>query len=108
MSLIEILQNDGNIHVDDNHEVDNDKGDEVDDGNKREAAVSVWKILVVRVTVWRLGHERVQDVIPACRGHQSRTNKQTSAVRRGRMSAPIIEPNQKQRGRNSTWLPTTV
>ena len=51
MSLIEILQNDGNVHVDHNHEVDNDKGDKVDDGDEGEATVAVWQILVLWITV---------------------------------------------------------
>ena len=42
MSLIEILQNDGNVHVDDNHEIDDDKGDKINDRNKRMAAIAVW------------------------------------------------------------------
>ena len=55
MGLIEILQDDGDVHVDHDHEVDDDKGHEVDDGHEGEAAVPVGKLLVVRVTVWRLG-----------------------------------------------------
>ena len=75
MGLIEILQDDGDVHVDHDHEVDDDKGHKVDDGHEGEAAVPVGKLLVVRVTVWRLGHQRVQHVIPASRGHQSENIK---------------------------------
>ena len=71
MGLIEILQDDGDVHVDDDHEVDYDEGHKVDDGHEGEAAVSVGKLLVVRVTVRRLRHQRVQHVIPARRGHKS-------------------------------------
>ena len=71
MGLIEILQDDGDVHVDDDHEVDYDEGHKVDDGHEGEAAVSVWKLLVVRVTVRRLRHQWVQHVIPARRGHES-------------------------------------
>ena len=71
MSLIKVLQDDGDVHVDDDHEVDYDKGHKVDDGHEGEAAVPVWKLLVVRVAVRRLRHQRVQHVIPARRGHES-------------------------------------
>ena len=92
VSLIEILQNDGNVHVDHNHEVDNDKGDKVDDGDEGEAAVSIRKVFVVRITVWWLGHQRVQHVIPARGGHESGTN---ISLRTGRMFCPIIGRKQK-------------
>ena len=92
MSLIKILQNDGNVHVDHNHEVDNDEGDKVDDGDKGEATVSVGKMFVVRITVRRLGHQRVQDVIPARGGHESETN---IGLRTGRMFCPIIGGKQE-------------
>ena len=70
MSLIKILENDGDIHVDDNHKVDDYKGYKVDDGHEGEAAVSIWKLLVVWVAVRGLGHQRVQHVIPPSRGHE--------------------------------------
>ena len=41
MGLIEVLQNDGDVHVDDDHEVDDDEGDKVDDGDDRKATVTV-------------------------------------------------------------------
>ena len=75
MGLIEILQDDGDVHVDHDHEVDDDKGHKVDDGHEGKAAVPVRKLLIVRVTVGRLGHQRVQHVIPARRGHQSENTK---------------------------------
>ena len=59
MCLIEVLENDGDVHVDHNHEVDDDEGDKVDDGNKGESAIAIWKIFVVGITVWRLGHQRI-------------------------------------------------
>ena len=55
MGLIEILQDDGDVHVDHDHEVDDDKGHKVDDGYEGEAAVPVGKLRVVRVTGRRLG-----------------------------------------------------
>ena len=59
MCLIEVLENDGDVHVDHNHEVDDDEGDKVDDGDKGESAIAIWKIFVVGITVWRLGHQRI-------------------------------------------------
>ena len=70
MSLIEILENDGDVHVDDDHEVDDDEGHEVDDGDEGEAAVPVGQLLVAGVAVGRLSHQRVQHVVPPGRGHQ--------------------------------------
>ena len=48
----------------------NYKGYKVDDGHEGEAAVSIWKLLVVWVAVRGLGHQRVQHVIPPSRGHE--------------------------------------
>ena len=76
MGLIEILQDDGDVHVDDDHEVDYDEGHKVDDGHEGEAAVSVWKLLVVRVTVRRRRHQRVQHIIPASGGHESEERRE--------------------------------
>ena len=56
MGLVEVLQDDGDVHVDDDHEVDDDEGDKVDDGDKRKPAVSIRKIFVVWITAWWLGH----------------------------------------------------
>ena len=53
MSLVEILQNYGNVHVDDNHEVDDNERDKVDDGYEGMTAVAIGKIPVVGVTVRR-------------------------------------------------------
>ena len=47
MGLIKILENDGDVHVDDNHEVDDDEGDKVDDGHEGETTISIWKTLLV-------------------------------------------------------------
>jgi len=65
MSLIEVLQDDGDVHVNDDHEVDDDEGDKEDDGDKGVAAVSVGKVLVVIVTIRRSHQQRLQDVVPA-------------------------------------------
>ena len=76
MSLIEILQDDGNVHVDDNHEVDNDERDEVDDGHEGMAAVAVGQPFVIWITVGRSDQQRVKHIVPTSRSHQpkSRSN----------------------------------
>ena len=47
MSLIEVLEDDGDVHVDDDHEVDDDEGHEVDHGHEGVPAVPVRQPLVV-------------------------------------------------------------
>ena len=59
MGLVEVLQDDGDVHVDDDHEVDDDERHEEDDGDKGEAAVAVWQFLVFWITVGRLERESV-------------------------------------------------
>lgn len=51
MGLVEVLQDDGDVHVDDDHEVDDDERHEEDDGDEGEATVAVWQILVPWITV---------------------------------------------------------
>ena len=46
MGLVEVLQDDGDVHVDDDHEVDDDEGHEVDHGHKGVPAVPVRQALV--------------------------------------------------------------
>ncbi len=70
MSLVEVLQDNGDVHVDDDHEVDDDERHKVDDGHERVAAVAVGKLLEVDVAVWRRHQERFQHVVPAGRRHQ--------------------------------------
>ena len=57
--LVKVLQNDGNVHVDDDHEVNDDEGNEVYDGHEREPTVSIRLFLVVWITVWGLYHQRI-------------------------------------------------
>ena len=71
MRLIEIFKDDGDIHIDDNHEVDNDERHKIDNGYKREATVSIRKVFIEWITVWWLGHKRIQNIIPPCRSYQS-------------------------------------
>ena len=47
MGLVEVLQDDGDVHVDDDHKVDDDEGDKVDDGHEGETTISIWKTLLV-------------------------------------------------------------
>ena len=55
MGLVEVLQDDGDVHVDDNHEVDDDERHEEDDGDEGEATVAIWQALVLWITVRGLG-----------------------------------------------------
>ena len=60
MGLVEVLQDDGDVHVDDDHEVDDDERHEEDDGDEGKAAVAVGQGLVVRITVRRLGRDNLK------------------------------------------------
>ena len=75
MSLVEVLEDDCDVHVDDDHEVDDDERNEVDDGHERVAAVSVRKFFEVDVAVGRGHQERFQHVVPTGRCHQSLETK---------------------------------
>ena len=75
MGLVEVLQDDGDVHVDDDHEVDDDERHEEDDGDEGEATVAVRQTLVVWITVWRLSHQRIQDIVPTSRGHEPENRK---------------------------------
>ena len=46
MGLVEVLEDDGDVHVDDDHEVDDDEGHEVDHGHEGVPAVPVRQALV--------------------------------------------------------------
>ena len=65
MGLVEVLQDDGDVHVDDDHKVDDDERDEVDDGHERVAAVAVGQVLEVDVAVRWSDQERLQHVVPS-------------------------------------------
>ena len=51
MSLIEIFKNDGNVHVDDNHVINYDEWDKVDNCHERVSTIPVWKVTIVGVTI---------------------------------------------------------
>ena len=55
MGLVEVLQDDGDVHVDNDHEVDDDERHEEDDGDEGEATVAIWQALVLWITVGGLG-----------------------------------------------------
>ena len=52
MGLIKILENDGDVHVDDNHEVDDDEGDKVDDGDEGKATIAIRKTLEIEIELF--------------------------------------------------------
>ncbi len=70
MSLVEVLQDDGDVHVDDDHEVDDDERDEVDDGHEGVAAVAVGQVLEVDVAIRGSHEEWLQNVVPPCWRHK--------------------------------------
>ena len=89
MGLVEVLEDDGDVHVDDDHEVDDDEGHEVDHGHEGVPAVPVrqplvvsrvmihstleielGEYLVVRVAPGRRHQQRLQHVVPARGRHQ--------------------------------------
>ena len=47
MGLVEVLEDDGDVHVDDDHEVDDDEGHEIDHGHEGVPAVPVRQALIV-------------------------------------------------------------
>ena len=53
MCLVEIFQDDGDVHVDDNHEIDDDEGDKINDSNKRMTTIAIRQSSIFHVTVWR-------------------------------------------------------
>ena len=55
MRLIKILQDDSNVHVNDNHVIDDDKWDKVDDGHKRMTTITIGQVPVMRIAI-RWGH----------------------------------------------------
>jgi len=67
--LVEVFQNDGDVHVDDNHVVDNDEANKIGDGKDGLAAIAVGQIVLILVAVGRLDHQRVKHVVPTSRGH---------------------------------------
>ena len=49
--LVKILKNDCDIHIDHNHEIDNDKRHKIDDCYERVATVAVWQSSIIWITV---------------------------------------------------------
>lgn len=79
MSLIEVLQDDGDVHVDDYHIADDDERGEVRDRQQGVSAISV-HLSAVRsgIALGWLHHQRLQHVVPAGRGHQTEQQLHTS------------------------------
>lgn len=77
--LVEVLQNDGNVHVDHNHVVDDDEAGEVDDGEEGVPAVAVRLVPVVGIAVGVLDHEGLEHVVPSSRCDQAEEQVHGSA-----------------------------
>lgn len=68
--LVEVLQDDGYVHVDHYHVADDDEAGEVGYGQQGVAAVAVRLAQDEGVAVRRLDHERLQHIVPPGGGHQ--------------------------------------
>lgn len=79
MSLIEVLQDDSDVHVNNYHVADDDERGEVRDRQQRISTISV-HLPAVRsgIAFWWLHHQRLQHVVPAGRGHQTEQQLHTS------------------------------
>lgn len=56
MGLIEIFQNDRNIHIDDNHIANDNETSKVRYGQQGMTTISICLTIKVRITFWRLYH----------------------------------------------------
>ena len=87
--LVEVLEDDGDVHVDDDEEGDEDEGDHEEDGDAAAAAVAVRRLQlravrmrpVVAVALRAAHHERVEDVVPAGGRRQAEQQHEAAAER---------------------------
>lgn len=77
--LIEIFQNDGNVHINDNHVTDYYETGEVGDGQQGMATIPVGLSVKVWITVRRLYHQRFQHVVPPGRCHEAKQQLHAAA-----------------------------
>ena len=90
MGLVEVLEDDGDVHVDDDHEVDDDEGHEVDHGHEGVPAVPVRQPLVVsRVMIHSTLEIDLGDHVPCSSG---RTREASPAAAPARRSSPRTSP----------------
>ena len=59
VSLLEVLQQDGNVHINDDHGREDDERDQVERGQRRITAIAVRQILIIQITVGRLDQQCV-------------------------------------------------
>lgn len=64
MSLIEIFKYNSDVHIDNDHIVDNDETCKIYDGEQRVAAVAVGLIAIMWVAIGIFNHKRFQNVVP--------------------------------------------
>lgn len=71
MRLIEILEDNGDVHVNDYHVTNNNERREVGDCQERIAAIAVQLSAGGRrIAIRRLHHQRLEDVVPSGGCHQ--------------------------------------
>lgn len=71
VGLIEVLQDDGNVHIDYNHITDYNKTSEISNCQQWMATIAVLLVVERRIAVGRLNHQRLEHIVPSGRGHQS-------------------------------------
>lgn len=75
--LIEVLQDDGNVHINYNHVADYNKACEIGNCQQWMATIAVLLGAEGRVAVRWLDHQRLQHVVPAGGRHESGETKKT-------------------------------
>lgn len=81
MGLVEILQQHGDVHVDDDHGREDDERDEIKRGQDGTAAVAVRQVMVGDVAIGRLDEQRVEDVVPSGARHQPEEQQHAASER---------------------------
>lgn len=72
VGLVEVLQDDGDVHVDYNHITDYNETGKVGDRQQRMTTVTVLLMVERGIAVWGLDHKRLQYIVPSGRRHESK------------------------------------
>lgn len=89
MGLVEVLENDSDVHVDHYHVIYDNKASEVDYCQQGVTAVAVTLVFIVRITVWIFDHERFEHVVPP--GGSDETKKEVHGPAEGLKVDHVIE-----------------
>lgn len=68
--LVEVLQNDGDVHVNHDHVADYDEAGEIGNCQQWMATIAVLLVIECGIAVWRLYHQRLQHIVPSGRSHE--------------------------------------